>query len=186
MRNERTCCKTKQNPPRRRATSVPSCKCTVYRWASPRHYTVDPMLPPLGNPFKCHEDVLSLQTMIPPTKRFDISSPCVGCSEGLDAFRFFFKQTQIHILYVNTTSYSSISTMVLHMSTTDNATYTTTAVTDAFRFFFKHTQTHTSKYYVNTITVLSSSTNHVEFGRICTEFRVLQIWANFRNSMVPP
>ena len=185
MRNERTCCKTKQNPPRRRATSVPSCKCTVYRWASPRHYTVDPMLPPLGNPFKCHEDVLSLQTMIPPTKRFDISPPCVGCSEGLDAFRFFFKQTQIHILYVNTTSYSSISTMVLHMSTTDNATYTTTAVTDAFRFFFKHTQTHTSKYYVNTITVLSS-TNHVEFGRICTEFQVLQIWVNFRNSMVPP
>ena len=28
--------------------------------------------------------------MIPP-KRFDIFSPCVGCSEGLDAFRFFFK-----------------------------------------------------------------------------------------------
>ena len=81
--------------------------------------------------------------MIPPTKRFDIFPPCVGCSEGLDAFRFFFKQIQIHILYVNTTSYSSISTMVLHMmSTTDNATYTTTAVTDAFRFFFKHTQIH--------------------------------------------
>ena len=94
------------------------------------------MLPPLGNPFKCHEDVLSSQTMIPPTKCFDISPPCVGCSEGLDAFRFFFKQTQIHILYVNTTSYSSISTMVLHMSTTDDATYTTTAVTDAFNFFF--------------------------------------------------
>ena len=35
---------------------------------------------------------LSLQPMIPPNKRFDISPPCVGCSEGLDAFRFFFKQ----------------------------------------------------------------------------------------------
>ena len=35
-------------------------------WASsPRHYTVDPMLPSSGNPF------MSLQAMIPP-KRFDI------------------------------------------------------------------------------------------------------------------
>ena len=59
----------------------------LIRWDSPRHYTVDPMLLPLGNPFKCREDVLSLQPMIPP-KRFDIFSPCVGCSEGLDAFRF--------------------------------------------------------------------------------------------------
>ena len=37
--------------------------------------------------FKYHDDVLSLQPMIPP-KRFDIFSPCVGCS-GLDAFIFF-------------------------------------------------------------------------------------------------
>ena len=30
--------------------------------------TVDPMLLPSGNPFKCHEEVLSsLQPMIPPT-----------------------------------------------------------------------------------------------------------------------
>ena len=29
--------------------------------------SVDPMLLPLGNPFKCHEDILlSLQSMIPP------------------------------------------------------------------------------------------------------------------------
>ena len=44
--------------------------------ASHRYYTVDPimLLPLLGNPFKCHEDVLSLQPMIPP-KRFDISPP---------------------------------------------------------------------------------------------------------------
>ena len=40
----------------------------------------------LGNSFKCHEEVLYLQPMIPP-KRFDIFSPLtVGCSEGLGAF----------------------------------------------------------------------------------------------------
>ena len=33
------------------------------------------MLLPLGNPFKCHENVLSLQPMIPPNKRFGISPP---------------------------------------------------------------------------------------------------------------
>ena len=33
----------------------------------PPHYTVDPMLLPLGNPFKCHEDILSSQPMIPHT-----------------------------------------------------------------------------------------------------------------------
>ena len=52
------------------------------------------MLLPSGNPFKCHEEVLSLQPMIPP-KRFDIFPLTGGCSEGLDAFRVFFKkQTQ--------------------------------------------------------------------------------------------
>ena len=35
------------------------------RWASPRHYTVDPMLLPSGNPFKCHEEVLYFQLLIP-------------------------------------------------------------------------------------------------------------------------
>ena len=41
----------------------------------PGIYTVDPMLlPPSGNPFKCHEEVLYLPPMIPP-KRFDISPP---------------------------------------------------------------------------------------------------------------
>ena len=44
------------------------------RQTSPRHYTVDPMLLPSGNPFKCHEEGLSLQPMIPP-KRFDILPP---------------------------------------------------------------------------------------------------------------
>ena len=36
--------------------------------------TVDPMLLPSGNPFKCHEEVLYLQPMIPP-KRFDVFPP---------------------------------------------------------------------------------------------------------------
>ena len=50
------------------------------------------MLLPSGNPFKCHEEVLYVQPMIPPN-RFDIfPSLTEGCSEGLDAFRFFFKQ----------------------------------------------------------------------------------------------
>ena len=41
---------------------------------------------------KCsHDEVLSLQPMIPP-KRFDIFPPLTGeRSEGLDAFIFFFK-----------------------------------------------------------------------------------------------
>ena len=43
-----------------------------YGQASPRHYTVDPMLLPLGNPLKCQEDYCS---MIPPTKRFEIFPP---------------------------------------------------------------------------------------------------------------
>ena len=53
------------------------------RWASPRHHTVDPMLSASGNLFKCHEEVLYLQPLIPP-KRFDIFPPITGgCSEGL-------------------------------------------------------------------------------------------------------
>ena len=48
--------------------------------------SVDPMLLPPGNPFKCHEEVFYFQPMIPP-KRFDIFSPLTGwCSEGLGAF----------------------------------------------------------------------------------------------------
>ena len=39
-----------------------------------------------GNPFKCHEEVLYLQPLIPSTKRFDIFPPITGgCSEGLGA-----------------------------------------------------------------------------------------------------
>ena len=46
---------------------------------------------PSGNPFKCHEEVLFLQPMIP-HKRFDFFPLTGGCSEGLRAFRFFLKQ----------------------------------------------------------------------------------------------
>ena len=35
------------------------------------------MLLPSGNPIKCHEEVLSFRTMIPPNKRFDIFPPCL-------------------------------------------------------------------------------------------------------------
>ena len=53
-----------------------------------RHHTVDPMmLSASGNLFKCHEEVLYLQPLIPP-KRFDIFFPIItgGCSEGLGVF----------------------------------------------------------------------------------------------------
>ena len=53
------------------------------------------MLLPSGNPFKCHEEVLYFQLLIPP-KRFDIFFPQTGgCSEGLGAFRFFFKNISL-------------------------------------------------------------------------------------------
>ena len=58
------------------------------------------MLLPSGNPFKCHEEVLYFQLLIPP-KRFDIFFPLTGgCSEVLDAFRFLFKQEYNHIIRV--------------------------------------------------------------------------------------
>ena len=57
-----------------------------YKWASPQHYTVDPIMFLSGNPFIRHEELLYLQPLIPP-KRFDISPPLTGgCSEGLGAF----------------------------------------------------------------------------------------------------
>ena len=66
------------------------CPC---RWASPRHCTVDPMLSASGNLFKCHEEVLYLQPLIPP-KRFDIFPLITGeCSEGLGVLRFFFRNS---------------------------------------------------------------------------------------------
>ena len=51
-----------------------------------------------GTLFKCHEDVLYLQPVIPPTKRFDIFPLIGGCSKGLDAFRFFLKQQLLFLI----------------------------------------------------------------------------------------
>ena len=49
----------------------------------PDIHAVDPMLSASGNLFKCHEEVLYLQPLVPP-KRFDIFPPITGgCSEGL-------------------------------------------------------------------------------------------------------
>ena len=41
--------------------------------------------------------------MIPP-KRFDIFPPTGGCSEGLDAFRFFFTQCPFSLIFLRTFS----------------------------------------------------------------------------------
>ena len=51
----------------------------------------DPMIPSSGNPFKCHEEVLYLQPMIP-RKRFDMFPPDWGMlRRSRHVFRFFFK-----------------------------------------------------------------------------------------------
>ena len=66
------------------------------RWVSPRYYTVDPMLLPSGNPIKCHEEVLSLQPMIPP-KRFDIFPPDWGMLRRSRCVQIFLLNSSIPI-----------------------------------------------------------------------------------------
>ena len=39
---------------------------------------------------------------------------------------------------------------------------------------------------VRTHTDIYVNTNHVDFGRICTEIRVLSLPADLKNSVVPP
>ena len=51
------------------------------------------MLLPLENPIKCHEDVLSLQPIIPP-KDFDIFSPDWGMLRRSRCVQTFFELTQ--------------------------------------------------------------------------------------------
>ena len=52
----------------------------------------------IGEHVSYHEEVLSLQAIFPPTKPSDIFSPEGGCSEGLDAFRFFLNSsTETHL-----------------------------------------------------------------------------------------
>ena len=55
---------------------------------------IDPMLLLSGNPLKCHKEVLSLQPMIP-LNVLTFSPLTRGCSEGLDAFKFFFKRRNL-------------------------------------------------------------------------------------------
>ena len=46
-----------------------------------------------GTPdFKFDEEVLSLQPIMIPPKRFGIFFLTGGCSDGVEAFRFFFKK----------------------------------------------------------------------------------------------
>ena len=63
------------------------------------------MLLTSGNPFTCHEEFFFVFAAYydPTQKRFDIFTPRVECSEGLEAFRFFFKQ-QIRTTYEHTLS----------------------------------------------------------------------------------
>ena len=46
------------------------------------------MLLPSGNPFKCHEEVLYFQLLIPP-KRFDIFSPRLGDAQKVEVHSDF-------------------------------------------------------------------------------------------------
>ena len=47
------------------------------------YYCVDPVLLPLGNPIKFHEEVLSSLRRFPP-KRFDNFPPCLGDAQKVD------------------------------------------------------------------------------------------------------
>ena len=66
-------------------------------WVSPRHYTVDPMLSASGNLFKCHEEVLYLQRLIPP-KRFDIFFPIRACINDVRKIKIGKNQNQNWVL----------------------------------------------------------------------------------------
>ena len=47
------------------------------------YYSVDPVLLPLGNPIKFHQEVLSSLRRFPP-KRFDNFPPCLGDAQKDD------------------------------------------------------------------------------------------------------
>ena len=53
------------------------------------------MLLPSGNPFKCYEEIWSLQSMILTINVLKFPPLAGGCSEILDAFNFFFKKRKI-------------------------------------------------------------------------------------------
>ena len=57
------------------------------------------MLPPSGNPFKCHEEVLNLQPMIPP-KRFDIFPPDWGMRRRSRRVQIFLEISRLCLGYL--------------------------------------------------------------------------------------
>ena len=57
--------------------------------ASPRHYTVDPTLLTLGNPFKCHEEFFYLCSLWSHLNVLTFFPLTGGCSEDLDAFKSY-------------------------------------------------------------------------------------------------
>ena len=61
--------------------------------------TVDPKISPSGNPFKCHEEVLYLQPLIP-SKRFDIFfPPDWGMLRRSRRVQFFYKKYHNVFMY---------------------------------------------------------------------------------------
>ena len=71
------CNRTKTRVKSERKGRIGSYYLLVLQQRQITHYTVDPMLLPSGNPFKCDEEVLYFQLLIPP-KRFDIFPPRLG------------------------------------------------------------------------------------------------------------
>ena len=63
-------------------------RCKVITYSKGKHQP-GKVANPLGNPFKCHEDVLSLQPMTP-TKRFDMFSPPCGMLRRSRCVQIFF------------------------------------------------------------------------------------------------
>ena len=108
------------------------------------------MLLPSGNPIKCHEEVFVFAAYVP-AKRFDISSLAGGCSEGLDAFRFFFKkvlkqvQTAVQkyannsvtvrrgVCYIQCAGYTSVYTVYRIVFSSVESNDTTSAVSPTRR-----------------------------------------------------
>ena len=95
-------------------------------------------------PFKCHEEVLSLQPMIPP-KRFDVLPLTGGCSEDLGAFRFFFKQRVLQDYnsqyYCTTTASTNVLQQQKYLCTT---TASTTVLLQQVLLYYNN------KYYCTT------------------------------------
>ena len=104
---------TKRNSARKtfkHAFSLQQDEITLYIFnASRTVFTVrnkQKLRTPSGNPpFKCPEEVLCLQPLMIPPTRFDFSPLTGGCSEGLGAFRFFFKHliAKLRAAPINTT-----------------------------------------------------------------------------------